>query len=149
VYASVPPFPPAPARVLPFGHPPCPPFCLLGRHSDLPCYCMSLGCLSSRFPRRSFSAFIPYGQLSWKWPGSPQLQHADCLWSLLHVWGDGLPQNILALVLWGRVTGNTACSSRPCLRASFTVYLIPEAAGFFYGGVFYPVGERLACLPFS
>jgi hypothetical protein len=66
------------------------------------------------------------------WP--PQIQHDNHLWSLCLVWSDRFPQNALMLVLC-----SLAARSRACLKASFTVFSPP--------GVFYLVGERLACLP--
>jgi hypothetical protein len=83
---------------------------------------VSLGGLSPCFPRpSSFSASLPYGKLPQQWPGFPQLQHADHLWSLRLVGDDCLPQNVLALGLWCLESKSTACSSRACLRSPFTV----------------------------
>jgi hypothetical protein len=56
----------------------------------------------------------------------PQFQRAACLWSLRPFGGDRLPQNVLALVFWGLASRSTACSSRVCLRASFTGFSPPS-----------------------
>jgi hypothetical protein len=65
---------------------------------------------------------------------SPQLQHADRLVSLRRVGGDWLPQNARALLLWSLAARSTACSSRACLRTSFTVFSPHRSSWIFMSG---------------
>jgi hypothetical protein len=134
VYAGVPPLPPTPVRFPTVGHTSCSPLFYLGRNLDL--LAGSRVCWKSLI---LFSAMVfvfcfpPIGAVTLEvvWLRTP-LARRSCLVSSIGR-GDQLLQNVLALIFWCLAPRSTACSSRACLRASFTVFFPKRSSIFMVG----------------